>query len=379
VTRQADPKPAGAGGTGVRPDGWTIAVLPGDGIGPEVTAEAVRVLLAAAERAGVRVRLREGRIGGAALDATGDPLPAETLRLCREADAVLLGAVGGPRWDGLSQEHRPERGLLRLRQALKVYANLRPVRLPPSLVDVSPLRPERVGGTDLVIVRELTGGAYFGEPRWYRDEEAVDTIRYQAEEIRRVARVAFALARGRRREVVSVDKANVLATSALWRTVVEAEARAYPDVAVRHLLVDACALELVRTPRRFDVILTENLFGDILSDGAAGLVGSLGLLPSASVGETHPWLYEPVHGSAPDLAGRGVANPLGAILSVAMMLRGSLGHPELATAVEQAVDEVLRAGIRTPDLGGTAATADVGEAVAAALQEGQPLVGGRPA
>lgn len=371
--------PPGAGATGARPDGWTIVVLPGDGIGPEVTAEAVRVLLAAAERAGVRVRLREGRIGGVALDATGDPLPAETLRLCREADAVLLGAVGGPRWDGLPQEQRPERGLLRLRQALGVYANLRPVRLPPSLVDVSPLRPERVGGTDLVIVRELTGGAYFGEPRWYRDEEAVDTIRYRAEEVRRVARVAFALARGRRREVVSVDKANVLATSALWRAVVEAEARAHPDVAVRHLLVDACALELVRAPRRFDVILTENLFGDILSDGAAGLVGSLGLLPSASVGETHPWLYEPVHGSAPDLAGRGVANPLGAILSVAMLLRGSLGQPELATAVEQAVDEVLRAGIRTPDLGGTATTAAVGQAVASALQEGQPLVGGRPA
>jgi 3-isopropylmalate dehydrogenase len=345
----------------------TVLLLPGDGIGPEVTREAVRVLGAIAQTRGIAFRFPEAPIGGAAIDRVGVPMPQETLEACRAADAILFGAVGGPRWDGLPPDRRPERALFDLRRTLAVFANLRPVRAMESLIDASPLRAERVRGTDLMIVRELTGGIYFGEPRSLSEEEAVDTLRYRREEIVRVARVAFTLAQQRRRRVTSVDKANVLASSQLWRAVVEHEARQFPDVVLEHLLVDTCAMQLVRAPASFDVILTENMFGDILSDEAAGVVGSIGLLPSASLGATPPALYEPVHGSAPDIAGQGVANPLGAILSAAMLLRHSFGLDREAAMVEEAVVRVLQQGIRPPDLGGSASTVEVGQSVAAAI------------
>jgi 3-isopropylmalate dehydrogenase len=345
----------------------TVLLLPGDGIGPEVTREAVRVLGAIAQTQGIAFRFPEAPIGGAAIDRVGMPTPPETLEACRAADAILFGAVGGPRWDGLPPDRRPERGLFDLRRTLAVFANLRPVRAMESLIDASPLRAERVRGTDLMIVRELTGGIYFGEPRSLSEEEAVDTLRYRREEIVRVARVAFTLAQQRRRRVTSVDKANVLASSQLWRAVVEHEARQFRDVVLEHMLVDTCAMQLVRAPASFDVILTENMFGDILSDEAAGVVGSIGLLPSASLGATPPALYEPVHGSAPDIAGQGVANPLGAILSAAMMLRHSFGLDLEAALVEDAVVRVLQQGIRPPDLGGSASTVEMGQSVAAAI------------
>ncbi|MDQ7843265.1 MAG: 3-isopropylmalate dehydrogenase [Armatimonadota bacterium] len=344
-----------------------IAVLPGDGVGPEVTAEAVRVLVASARRHGLAVETADGLIGGAALERTGRPLPAETVDLCRTADAVLLGAVGGPRWDDLPGDRRPERGLLELRRALGVYANLRPARVFPSLLDRAPLRPEVASGTDLLIVRELTGGLYFGTPRGRDGDEAVDTLRYRRQEIRRLVRTGLDAARRRRRRLTSVDKANVLETSRLWREVVVEEAAAFPEVAVEHMLVDTCAMQLVRAPRAFDVIVTENMFGDILSDEAGAVVGSMGLLPSASLGETPPFLYEPVHGSAPDIAGKGIANPVGAILSAALMVRHSFRRPEIAAEIEAAVEAAIAAGVRTPDLGGTATTAEMGEAVVAAL------------
>ncbi|MDQ7821083.1 MAG: 3-isopropylmalate dehydrogenase [Armatimonadota bacterium] len=344
-----------------------VALLPGDGIGPEVIRHAVAVLEAAGRRFGIRMVFSEAAVGGAALDTAGVPLPERTLEICRASDAVLLGAVGGPRWDHLPGPARPEAGLLQLRRALGVYANLRPVRVTPALVEASPLRPEVVAGTDLVIVRELTGGLYFGQPRGRTADGAVDTMRYSAPEVARVARVAMALARARRRKVTSVDKANVLETSRLWREVVSAEAAKAPDVRVEHMLVDTCALQLVRAPAQFDVVVTENMFGDILSDAAGAVAGSLGLLPSASLGDHPPSLYEPVHGSAPDLAGRGVANPVGAILSAALLLRHAAGHAGAARAVEEAVDRVLAAGVRTPDLGGTASTAEVGAAVVEAV------------
>ncbi|MBI3974785.1 MAG: 3-isopropylmalate dehydrogenase [Armatimonadetes bacterium] len=350
-----------------------VAILPGDGIGPEVLREATGVLLAVGRRFGIRFVLTEALIGGAAIEATGLFLPPDTLTLCRTSDAVLLGAVGGPQWDDLPPQLRPERGLLDLRQHLKVFANLRPARALP-LADVSPLRPERIAGTDLLIVRELTGGIYFGEPRYRSRREAVDTLRYGREEIARVARVAFTLARTRRRRVTSVDKANVLASSQLWREVVEEEARRFPDVALEHMLVDTCAMRLVREPAAFDVILTENLFGDILSDLAGGVVGSIGVLPSASLGAEPPTVYEPVHGAAPDIVGRGIANPLGAILSVAMMLRHSFGLAREAMTVEEAVARALQRGLRTPDLGGRAGTAEVGGAVATAIIDAEGSV-----
>jgi 3-isopropylmalate dehydrogenase len=353
-----------------------IAVLPGDGIGPEVTAEAVRVLRAVASAGGHDLVFVEAVVGGAALDVCGDPLPPGTLALCLDADAVLLGAVGGPRWDGVEPARRPERGLLRLRRELGVYANLRPVAAHPALVGRTPLRAEVARGTDLVLVRELLGGIYYGA-KLESAAEAEDTCRYTAEEVRRVTRHAARLARGRRGRLTSVDKHNVLATSRLWRrTVSEVMAAEFPDVAVEHLLVDACAMHLLQRPRDFDVVLTENLFGDILSDEASLLAGSLGLLPSASLGDGTTGLYEPVHGSAPDLAGRGVANPIGAILSAALLLRHSLRLEAEARAVEAAVDRVLAAGVATADCGVTrlpgmtdCSTAEVGAAVVAALEE----------
>jgi 3-isopropylmalate dehydrogenase len=335
-----------------------IVLLPGDGIGPEVTGEAARVLEAVAAEGGWRLQARPAPIGGAAVDATGEPLPAETLRLCLESDAVLLGAVGGPRWDGLPGPQRPESGLLALRKGLGAYANLRPVRLLPCLAASSPLKDSVVAeGVDLLIVRELTGGLYFGQPKERRGDGAVDTLAYTAGEVRRLARVGFEAARLRRRRVTSVDKANVLETSRLWRAVVEEVARDYPDVELEHVLVDNCAMQLVQRPGRFDVLITENTFGDILSDLGAVLSGSIGLLPSASLGDPgRPGIYEPIHGTAPDIAGQGLANPCGAILSSALLLRYSLGRDAEATRLERAVEQVLEAGFRTADLASTGGT-----------------------
>lgn len=341
-----------------------VALLPGDGIGREVTREAVKVLHAVARRFQIKFEFSEWLIGGAAVDAMGVPLPDVTLQASVRADAVLFGAVGGPKWDHLSGPARPESGLLALRRALGVFANLRPVRLLPSLHGLSPLRPEVVGGTDLLIVRELLGGLYFGQPRGRTGDSAVDTMRYSADEVRRVARVAFAAARHRRRKVTSVDKANVLESSRLWRDTVIAAAQEFPDVTLEHMLVDTCALQLVRAPLQFDVIVTENTFGDILSDEAGAIAGSLGLLPSASIGDRPPYFYEPVHGTAPDIAGRGIANPVGAILSAAMLLRYSCDREDAASAIETAVERVLASEVRPPDLGGTASTVEVGDSVA---------------
>jgi 3-isopropylmalate dehydrogenase len=328
-----------------------ITVLPGDGVGPEVTAEAVACLATIAERFGHAFEFQEALIGGAAVDATGDPLPEVTLDLCRTCDAVMLGAVGGPAWDRHPRDQRPESGLLRLRKALGLYANLRPVSVHPSLEDASPLKPEIVRGTDLMFVRELSGGLYFGEPRSYSDEAAVNTLPYTRVEIERVARVAFDLAMVRRKRLVSVDKANVLETSRLWRKVVDDMAPAYPDVAVQHAYVDSFAMALITRPRDFDVVLTENLFGDILSDEAAVLAGSLGLLPSASLGGS-VGLFEPIHGSAPDIAGQDKANPIGTILSAAMLLRHALKLEAEAQALEDAVNRVIKGGHGTGDLKG---------------------------
>ena len=356
-----------------------VVTLPGDGIGPEVTAEAVRVLQAAANAAGAELELEERRMGGAAIDAEGAPLSDATLAACRTADAVLLGAVGGPRWDHLTGDMRCESGLLRLRKGMDVFANVRPVWVPEALADRSTLKRDVVLGVDLVVVRELTGGVYFGEPKERRgsgaDESAVDSMVYTQPEIERVARFAFEMARRRaagstgssKPRVTSVDKANVLVTSQLWRDVVTELAGDYPDVELEHQLVDACAMRLVRSPRDFDVIVTENLFGDILTDEAAMLSGSLGMLPSASLGDDGPGLYEPIHGSAPDIAGRGLANPLGAILSVAMMLEWSLDLPEAGKAVRTSVEQAIEEGHLTVDLGGSESTTEVGAAVLANL------------
>ena len=338
-----------------------ILVLPGDGIGPEVTREARRVLEAVARRHGPKLAFEEGLIGGAAIDARGTPLPDEVVERARGARAVLLGAVGGPKWDRMPVDARPEKGLLRIRKELGLFANLRPAAVFPALVGASSLRPEVVEGIDLLVVRELTGGLYFGEPRGRAlvagRREARNTMVYDESEIARIARVAFEAARGRRRHVTHVHKANVLEVSQLWVEVVEEVARAYPDVALAHQLVDSCAMLLVREPRRFDVIVTENLFGDILSDEAAMVTGSLGMLPSASLGEGGVGLYEPVHGSAPDIAGQDKANPLATILSAAMLLEHSLAAPAAASAVRDAVSQVLAAGHRTADLLGPAESA----------------------
>jgi 3-isopropylmalate dehydrogenase len=328
---------------------FTLAILPGDGIGPEVTAEAVRALTAVGELFGYRFETTEHAIGAAAFASVGEPFPPATRDAVSQADAVLLGAVGDPALDRAPRQHRPEAGLLALRKHLKVYANLRPVTVHPALAHASPLKPERLAGVDLLLVRELTGGLYYGEPRGRDERSGVNTLHYTAVEIERVARVAFAAARGRRRRVTSVDKANVLEVSQLWRDVVTRVAADYPDVALQHLYVDYAAMRLVADPASLDVVVTENLFGDILSDEAAVLAGSLGLLPSASIGDG-PGLFEPVHGSAPDIAGQGIANPVGAIASAAMLLRHGLGLSEAADLVDRAVHGVLDAGVRTRDL-----------------------------
>ncbi|MGQ9882221.1 MAG: 3-isopropylmalate dehydrogenase [Armatimonadota bacterium] len=331
-----------------------IAVLPGDGIGPEIISQAVRVLDRIAHIYHMQFEYREALVGGAAYDATGQPLPRETLELCRQSDAVLFGAVGGPKWDDLPPTLRPEAGaLLPLRKDLGLYANLRPALLFPALANASPLKREVLGDTlDILVVRELTGGIYFGQPKERRDEgrTAVDTSIYTEAEVERIAHVAFRAAQVRRKRVTSVDKANVLETSRLWREVVTRVAQRYPDVELQHMLVDNAAMQLLRNPHQFDVILTENMFGDILSDEAAMLTGSLGMLPSASLGEGSFGLYEPVHGSAPDIAGQGVANPLATILSAAMMLRYSFGLDEPARRIERAVGSALREGYRTADI-----------------------------
>jgi 3-isopropylmalate dehydrogenase len=349
----------------------TIALLPGDGIGPEVTAQARRVLDVVGEGCGHTFRCREYAIGGVALHQFGTALPDETLHACLDSDAVFLGAVGDPAFDRRRPDERPESGLLRLRTALGGFANLRPARTDPALIDATPYRADRVEGADLLVVRELLGGLYFGRPRGISATEAYNTMRYTREEIVRVARVAFEQARQRRGFVTSVDKANVLETSQLWRQTVTEVGRDYLDVRLEHMYVDACAMRLAMEPRRFDVLLTENLFGDVLSDQAAALAGSIGMLPSATIGGRVD-LYEPVHGSAPDIARTNRANPFGAIASVAMLLRQSAHLPREADLVEMAVRGVLDMGLRPADLaagGRSSTTTEIGDAVVASLVE----------
>ena len=356
-----------------------VLIVPGDGIGTEVTREAVRVLEHVARKFGHNLNQREALLGGVAIHKTGSPFPEETAKLAVEADATLMGAVGLPEFDEVPPEKRPEKGLLGIRQTMGVYANLRPVKTYPALIESSPLKNHLVEGTDMIIVRELTGGIYYGTPRGISgegpEERGVNTMTYTRAEIERVTRMAFELARKRRRKVTSVDKSNVIETSQLWRKVVIEVAKDYADVQLDHLLVDNCAMQLVLNPRRFDVIVTENMFGDILSDEGAVLAGSIGMLPSASIGAKKPsgvWvgLYEPVHGSAPDIAGQNKANPLGAIGSVAAMLEYSFGLMKEAGAVYKAMEKVLNSGKVTADLrpaGRPASTSDVGTAVCAAI------------
>lgn len=353
-----------------------IAVLPGDGIGPEIIAQAIKVLQATV-RAGFKLEFEQAPIGGAGYDADGDPLPEATLALAKAADAVLLGAVGGYQYEDLPREKRPERGLLRLRQELGVFSNLRPARLYAELVACSPLKPELIAGFDLMIVRELTGDVYFGEPRGIRqnakgEREGFDTMVYSEAEVRRIAHAGFRIADQRGKKLCSVDKANVLETSRLWRETVTEVGRDYPAVQLMHMYVDNAAMQLVRNPKQFDVILAGNLFGDILSDQAAMLTGSIGMLPSASLDRSSKGLYEPIHGSAPDIAGKDLANPLATILSVAMMMRYTFGHSELAAIIEAAVQKVLARSYRTPDIFERGArkvgTEEMGDAVVAALR-----------
>jgi 3-isopropylmalate dehydrogenase len=348
-----------------------IAVLPGDGIGPEVTAEGVRALQAVAARFGHDFTFREALIGGAAIDKLGTALPAETSALCQASDAILLGAVGGPKWDDPEAAVRPEQGLFAIRRELGLYANLRPVTTHRQLMAASPLRPEVLAGVDLLVVRELTGGLYFGEKR-RTAEKASDLCEYSAEEVRRVVRRAAGFARNRRKKLTSVDKANALETSRLWRRITQEIVRQeFPEVSLEHVLVDACAMYLMRRPASFDVIVTENMFGDILTDEASVLAGSMGLLPSASLGDGPRGLYEPIHGSAPDIAGRGIANPYATILSAAMLLRHSLGLPAEAAAVEKAVDQAITDGVLPADIAPAgqkaATTVAAGQAVAKAI------------
>jgi 3-isopropylmalate dehydrogenase len=352
-----------------------IALLPGDGIGPEICNEAVKVINAL-RRGGIGIDVEEAAIGGAGHDSAGHPLPEATLELARHADAVLMGAVGGPRYDMLPRALRPEQGILGIRKALGLFANLRPAMLFSELAAASTLKVDVVAGLDLMIVRELTGDIYFGEPRGRRntasgETEGYDTMRYTAGEIERIARVGFATAQKRRRKLTSVDKANVLDTSILWREVVSSLAPEYPDVALSHMYVDNAAMQLVRDPRQFDVIVTGNLFGDILSDEASMLAGSIGMLPSASLDANGKGLYEPIHGSAPDIAGRDVANPLGTILSLAMMFRYTFARDDLADRIEHAVRQVIKNGLRTADIAvpgeRSVGTRAMGDAVVAAL------------
>ena len=331
-----------------------VVLLPGDGIGPEITSVAQNLLEEVSQRHGFKLSFEYQPIGGAAIDATGDPLPESTLAACRSSDAVLLAAIGSPRFDNLPRNKRPETGLLGLRAGMKLFANLRPVKIVPALIDASSLRPEVIEGVDLMVVRELTGGIYFGQPKGRveadGEERGFNTMTYSSSEVDRIAKVAFDLAKERRGELCSVDKANVLDVSQLWRDRVDAMAPEYSSVAVSHMYVDNAAMQLVRAPRQFDVLLTGNLFGDILSDEAAMLTGSIGMLPSASLGAEGPGLFEPVHGSAPDIAGQDKANPMAMVLSAAMMLRIGLKEAEAAAALEQAVDRVLASGFRTGDL-----------------------------
>jgi 3-isopropylmalate dehydrogenase len=352
----------------------TLLLLPGDGIGPEVCAEAARVAQWLRSNASLDVQILELPFGGASFDNYGQPLSAQARDAALQADAVLMGAVGGHKWNDVSREKRPEAGLLELRTAMGVYANLRPAFCFDPLVDASSLKRDVVAGLDLMIVRELTGGIYFGRPQGIEQradgsERAIDTQVYTTEEIERVARVAFRLARGRRNEVTSVEKSNVMMSGVLWRRVVtRVRDQEFPEVKLQHMYADNCAMQLVRNPKQFDVLVTDNLFGDILSDAAAMLTGSLGMLPSAALGEAgRPGLYEPVHGSAPDIAGAGIANPLAAILSLQMALRWSLGRPDLADCLFEAVSAALARGARTRDLGGKLSTADMGSAVIATL------------
>jgi len=352
---------------------FRIAVLPGDGIGAEVTPEAMKALHAVGRGAGLTFEFEQALVGGAAIDATGDPLPPASLRLCQQAQAILFGAVGGPKWEDAPHEKRPERGLLALRKELDLFANLRPAKCFPMLVDASPLKRAVVEGTDLMVIRELTGGLYFGEPRGVErfadgGARAVNTMAYTTREIDRVARAAFEVARKRRRRLTSVDKVNVLVVSQLWREVVTQVAKEYPDVTLEHILVDNCAMALVQRPTQFDTLVTENTFGDILSDEAAILAGSMGMLPSASLGG-RVGLYEPVHGTAPDIAGKGIANPIAALLSAAMLLRYSLDRPQDADRVDTAVLRVLEQGHRTADIRGE------GEKVVGTREMGELIVG----
>jgi 3-isopropylmalate dehydrogenase len=344
-----------------------IVVLPGDGIGPEVTEEAIRVLEAVGRRGSHVFEWRHELMGGCSIDRHGTALTPETLEACQQADAVLLGAVGGPKWDDPKAPVRPEQGLLALRKGLEVFANLRPVKVHPSLVDASPLRPERLAGVDILVIRELTGGLYFGQPkgREKRDgrERAVDTLVYEDFEIRRVVELAFTLAKRRRGKVASVDKANVLESSRLWRQIATDIGAANPAIALEHVLVDTAAMRLVTNPAGFDVVVTENMFGDILTDEAAVLAGSMGMLPSASLGATKRGLYEPIHGSAPDIAGQGIANPVGTILSGAMLLRHTLSLEAEAAAIEDAVHRAISEGARTKDLGGNLSTRQMADEV----------------
>jgi 3-isopropylmalate dehydrogenase len=344
-----------------------IVTLPGDGIGPEVTAEAVRVLEAIAKHKGHDFSFMECPIGGCSIEKHGTALTEETLSACKAADAVLLGAVGGPRWDNPTAAVRPEQGLLAIRKGLGLYANLRPVRSHPALVDSSPVKAENLKGVDLLVVRELTGGLYFGEPKGRFEENgrtrAVDTMEYYDFEVERILNLAFYLAKSRRKRVTSVDKANVLETSRLWRQIATELVKGNPDVSLEHMLVDTAAMRLITSPAEFDVIVTENTFGDILTDEASVLAGSMGLLPSASLGEGGPGLFEPIHGSAPDIAGRGIANPIGSILSAALLLRYGFRLEEEASTVEAAVDKAISDGLRTTDLGGRLTTREMSQAI----------------
>ena len=348
-----------------------VVVLPGDGIGPEIIAQALRVL----KKLDLKIQFQEAPVGGAGYAAQGDPLPEKTLSLAREADAILFGAVGDPRYDSLERAKRPEQAILGLRKALGLFANLRPARVHPELAAASSLKAEVVAGLDILIVRELTGDIYFGQPRGIREaggmREGFDTMRYSEAEVRRIARVGFEAARKRNKRLCSVDKANVLETSQLWREVLVQEAKSFPDIELSHMYVDNCAMQLVRSPKQFDVIVTGNLFGDILSDEASMLTGSIGMLPSAALDANGKGLYEPIHGSAPDIAGRGIANPLATILSAAMMLRYSLAQAGAADRIEAAVTRVLRNGLRTADIFTPGmrkvGTQEIGDAVVAAL------------
>ena len=354
-----------------------IAVLAGDGIGPEIVNEALKLVDCLSQEFGLQAEIESAPIGGAGYDAHGDPLPDSTLALCRDADAILFGAIGGPEYDELARELRPEKGLLRLRSALELFSNLRPALLYPQLAEASSLKNELVAGLDIMIVRELTGGIYFGQPRGIRElengeREGYNTLVYAEHEIERIARSAFEIAMLRNRKLCSVDKANVLEVSELWREVVTRVGADYPQVELSHMYVDNASMQLVRAPKQFDVLVTSNMFGDILSDTAAMLTGSIGMLPSASLDANGKGMYEPIHGSAPDIAGKGLANPLATILSLAMMLRYSLQQPELAAMIDTAVGNVLNQGFRTADIAGdshSVGTAEMGDAVVAAMRE----------